>query len=238
MKIAAFQKQSLIEYPGKISAVIFLTGCQLRCQFCYVPHLVLPEKIKKIKGIPKKNILTFLKQRKNFLEAVAISGGEATINSDLLDFIKKIKKIGYFVELETNGTNFKMLKNLVENKLVDYIAMDIKQKIDFKKYFEITGKVLTKEMFENIKKSINYLLKGNVDYEFRTTLVKEFHKKEDIVAICKKIKGANVYFLQNFTKIESGIINGKSFTPFAENEIQEIIESGKKYVNIRVRQYL
>ncbi len=238
MKIAFIQKQSLIEYPGKISAIIFLAGCNLRCQFCYVPHLVLPEEIKKIKPISKKEVFSFLKERKGFLEAVAISGGEPTLNEDLPDFIKEIKKIGYLVELETNGTNFEMVKKLVEEKLIDYIAMDIKHKLEFEKWYEITGRVLTKELFENIKKTIHFVLEGKIDYQFRTTLIKEFHQKEDIIEICKTISGAKLYYLQNFEATETGTISGKSFTPFSDEEIKEIIEAGKKYTNIKFRGYL
>lgn len=237
MKIAGLQKQSLIEYPGKISAIIFFAGCSLRCQFCYVPHLVLPEKIKKIKAIPEKTIFSFLKERKGFLEAVAISGGEPTINPELPEFIEKIKKLGYLVELETNGTNFSMLKKLVEKKLVDYVALDIKHSFSFKKWKEITGGVLTKKMYENILNSIQFLMKGNVDYEFRTTLVKEFHTKNDILEICKKIKKAKIYYLQNY-KQNSETVSGKKFTPFKEDEIKKIVKEGAKYTNIKMRAYL
>ena len=238
MKIASLQKQSLIEYPKKLSAIIFIAGCNLRCQFCYVPHLVLPEKIREIEPISEEEIFSFLEERKGFLDAVAISGGEPTINPELPEFIKKIKKMGYLVELETNGTNFKMLKDLVDQKLVDYVATDIKHKFEFEKWYEITGGVLTKELFENIKKSINFLLEGKVDYEFRTTLIKEFHKKEDIIEICKKIKKAKVYYLQNYEKTESGTVSGKDFTPFSEEEIKEIVKEGRKYTNIKPRPYL
>ena len=238
MKIASLQKQSLIEYPKKLSAIIFIAGCNLRCQFCYVPHLVLPEKIKEIEPISEEEIFSFLEERKGFLDAVAISGGEPTINPELPEFIKKIKKMGYLVELEANGTNFKMLKKLVDEKLIDYVATDIKHKFEFEKWYEITGKVLTPELFENIKKSINFLLEGKVDYEFRTTLIKEFHKKEDIIEICKKIKKAKVYYLQNYEKTETGTVSGKDFTPFSEEEIKEIIKEGKKYTNIKPRPYL
>ena len=239
MIIAHLQKQSLIEYPGKISAVIFLAGCNLRCSFCYVPQLVLPQEIKKTKPIPQGKIFQFLKERKNFLEGVAITGGEPTINRELPDFIKRIKSLGYLVELETNGTNPRMLETLISKKLLDYVAMDIKQSLDdFEKYKQITGKVLTKKMFENIKKSIEILLKGKVDYEFRTTLVKEFHKKEDILKICQKIKDAKIYFLQNYQKIGGKTVSGQEFTPFLEKEILEMIDEGKKYVRIKFRSYL
>jgi pyruvate formate lyase activating enzyme len=237
MKILGLQKQSLIEYPGRISAVVFLGGCNFRCQFCYVPNLVLPEEIRKQKEIPQKEFLAFLKERKDFLEAVAISGGEPTLNKELPNFIKKIKKLGYLIELETNGTNPEMLKYLISKKLVDYVAMDIKHRLDdFKKYKEITGGVLTKRMFENIKKSVRILISGKVDYELRTTIMKEFHKKADILAIGKEIRGAKIYYLQNYQKNRT--ISGKTFTPFEEKEIEEIVKEGRKFVNIKYRKYL
>jgi pyruvate formate lyase activating enzyme len=237
MKILGFQKQSLIEYPGRISAVVFLGGCNLRCQFCYVPHLVLPEEIEKQKEIPQKEIFSFLKERRNFLEAVAVSGGEPTINKDLPDFIRKIKELGYLVELETNGTNSKMIKYLIEKKLVDYLAMDIKHRLDnFEKYKEITGGVLTKKMLENIRNSAKILNSGRVDFEFRTTIMKEFHQKEDILEICREIQGAKIYYLQNYQKNKT--ISGKNFTPFPENEIEEIVKEGQKFVNVKYRKYL
>jgi len=237
MKILGVQKQSLIEYPGRVSAVLFLGRCNFRCVFCHVPHLVLPEKIENQKEISQKEIFSFLKERKNFLEAIAITGGEPTINKDLPDFIEKIKKLGYLVELETNGTNPKMLEELIGKKLVDYLAMDIKHRLDnFKKYKEITGEILTKKMFENIKKSIKILLSGKTDYEFRTTIIKEFHKKEDILEICKEIQGAKIYYLQNYQKNDT--ISGKTFTSFDEEEIEKIVNEGRKFTNIKHRKYL
>jgi pyruvate formate lyase activating enzyme len=159
------------------------------------------------------------------------------LNKDLPDFIEKIKKLGYLVELETNGTNPKMLKFLIDKKLVDYVAMDIKHRLnDFKKYKEITGGVLKKEMFENIKKSVKILLSGKVDYEFRTTIMKEFHKKEDILEICKEISKAKIYYLQNYQK--NSTVSGKTFTPFEEKEIEEIVKEAKNFCNIHYRKYL
>jgi len=236
MKIVGLQKQSLIEYPGKISAVIFIAGCNFRCPWCYVPDLVLPERIKKNKIIPQKEVFSFLKERKKFLEAVVLTGGEPTIHKQLPDFIRKIKKMNYLIELETNGTNPEMINYLIDKKLIDYLAMDIKQDLNFDKYNQIVGNVLTKKLFENIKKSINILLTGKIDYEFRTTLMKEFHKKEEIIEICKKIKNAKIYYLQNFEKKET--ISGKSFTPFSKEEILEIAKEGKKYTNIQPRPYI
>jgi pyruvate formate lyase activating enzyme len=236
MIIAALQKQSLIEYPGKISAILFLAGCNLRCDFCYVPQLVLPEKIKELKPIPEEEIFSFLKERKKFLDALAITGGEPTVNPDLPDFIEKIKKLGYLVEIETNGTNSRMLRELIDKNLIDYVAMDIKQNLEFERYNEISGNSLTEEKFENIKESIEILLKGKIDYEFRTTIMKEFHRKEDILKICERIKKAKVYWLQNYQK--NNTISGKTFTPFKEEEILEILKKGKKITNVKYRKYL
>jgi len=145
--------------------------------------------------------------------------------------------LGYLVELETNGTNPKMLKYLIDKKLVDYVAMDIKHRLDnFEKYKEITGGVLTKRMFENIKKSVKILLSGKVDYELRTTVMKEFHKKEDILEICKEIQEAKIYYLQNYQK--NSTISRKTFTPFKEKEVEEIVKEGQEFTNIKYRKYL
>jgi len=234
MKIGGFQKLSLIDYPGKVSCIVFTVGCNFRCPYCYVPQLVLPEKIKKLKEIPITEIFSFLQKNKNLNEAVVITGGEPTIQPDLLEFVKKVKDVGYLVALETNGTNFEILKNLIEEKLVDYVEMDIKNRLDFEKYNLTVGGVLTEEMFENVRKSIKFLLKGKVAYEFRTTVVKEFHKAEDIVEIAKAIRGAEVYYLQNFRGgVE--VIGKKEFTPLDEKVMEEVVKKASKFVKIKMR---
>ena len=143
MRIGGFQKLSLLDYPGKLSAIIFTLGCNFRCPFCYVPQLVLPEMMKKIKEIPVEYILSYLKKRRRFLDAVVVSGGEATIHSDLPDFLEEIKSMGYLVALETNGSNSRMLRQLVSDSLVDYIEMDLKAPLKFEKYNRAVGGVLT-----------------------------------------------------------------------------------------------
>jgi pyruvate formate lyase activating enzyme len=233
MRIGGFQKLSLVDYPGKISSIIFTIGCDFRCPFCYVPQLVLPEKIKEVKEIQEEYVFSYLEKNKKFLDAVVITGGEPTIYNDLPKFIEKLKALNFLVALETNGSNFQMLKQLVEKKLVDYVAMDIKTRLDFESYNRVVGNVLTKEMFENVKKSIEYLLKTE-SYEFRTTIVKEFHAKEDIIEICKAIKGAKVYYLQNL-KSDVELICGKKLTPFNEKEIEEIVNKGRKFANVSYR---
>jgi len=231
MKIGGFQKLSLVDYPGKVSCIVFTMGCNFKCPYCYVPQLVLPEKIKKLKEIPIAEIFSFLQKNKDLNEAVVITGGEPTLHPDLPEFIRRVKAMGYSVALETNGTNFEMLKNLIEEKLVDYMELDVKNRLDFEKYNLTVGGVLTEEMFENVKKSIKLLLEGKIAYEFRTTVVKEFHTVEDIVEIAKAIKGAEVYYLQNF-RADVEVIGGKRFTPMDEEILKEIVKKASNFIRV------
>jgi len=234
MRIGGFQKLSLVDYPGRLCSIIWTIGCDLRCKFCYDPELVLPEKIRETKEVPKDYIFNYLKKRRGFLDAVEITGGEPTLQGDLSEFIEEIKEIGYLVKLDTNGTNPSMLQYLMDRGLIDYVAMDIKTKLTFEKYKGIVGNVLTQEMFENVKSSSKLLLDSKIAYEFRTTLVKDFHLKEDIIEVCKSIRGAKAYYLQNM-KIVDEFVGGGRLAPFDEKEIQEIVSEGKKLVNIAYR---
>ena len=231
MRIGGFQKLSLIEYPGKISCVVFTIGCNLRCPYCYVPQLVLPEKMKGLREIPESEIFSFLEKNKGLNDAVVITGGEPTLQPDLRDFIRGIKEMDYLVAIETNGTNFEVLKLLIEEGLVDYVEMDIKNRLDFERYNLTVGNVLTEEMFENIKKSIKLLLKDIVPYEFRTTLVKEFHGIDDVVEIAKAIKGARAYYLQNL-KMGVETIGKERFTPVDGETLEEMIKRVSKFVRV------
>ena len=231
MRIGGFQKLSLIEYPGKISCVVFTIGCNLRCPYCYVPQLVLPEKMKGLKEISASEIFSFLEKNRGLNDAVVITGGEPTLQPDLRDFIRRIKEMDYLVAIETNGTNFEMLKSLIEEGLVDYVEMDIKNRLDFERYNLTVGNVLTEEIFENIKKSIELLLKDIVPYGFRTTLVKEFHGIDDVVEIARAIKGARVYYLQN---LEIGVetIGKERFTPVDRETLEKMIKRASKFVRV------
>ena len=198
IKIGGLQKTTLIDYPGKVACTIFLSGCNFRCPFCYNAEMVLPEKIKRQPVIPEKEVFAFLKDRQGLLEAVCITGGEPTINADLPVFIRKIKKLGYLVKLDTNGSNPVMLKKLIAQKLVDYVAMDIKAPLGGKSpnaYKDATG---GKANIEKIKKSIEIIKQSGVDYEFRTTVVPGIHEKEDILELARMIAPAKKFFLQNF----------------------------------------
>jgi len=198
MKIADIQKTTLIDYPDKLACTVFLSGCNFRCPFCYNPELVLPEAIKEHIKIPEKEFFNFLKEKRGLLEGVVICGGEPTINQDLSGFCKKIKKMNYLVKLDTNGSNPEALKELIDNNLIDYVAMDIKGPKE--KYTEIAGFKNCSNFYliDKIEKSINTLKKSNIDYEFRTTVTPSLLGKEDIIKIANWISPAKKYFLQNF----------------------------------------
>ncbi|MBZ9572298.1 anaerobic ribonucleoside-triphosphate reductase activating protein [Patescibacteria group bacterium] len=217
MEIGGLQKLTLIDYPGKISCTVFLTGCDFKCPWCYSSELVLPEKIKKQPGISQKEFFKFLKERKSLLEGVVICGGEPTINKELPNFIKKIKKLGYLVKLDTNGSNPRILKNLINKGLIDYVAMDVKAPKE--KYNKVAG---GKVNIKNIEKSIEILKEGKVDYEFRTTVVPALHKKEDILKIFKWIKPARKYFLQNFRPEKTIDPKFEKIKPYSQEKIIKI----------------
>jgi len=250
MIIGGLQKFSLLDYPGKIAAIIFTQGCNFRCHFCYNPMLVWPEgkagRLKNISSInPVKSALLFngvnqkdhtlikedglfdfLKKRKNKLEGVVISGGEPTLHKDLPQFIKKIKNLGYLVKLDTNGTKPEVLGKLVKEKLVDYIAMDIKApKGKYEKV--VCGRV----DFKKIEKSVRIIRESRLPYEFRTTIVPGLLEKEDIEKIGRIIKGAQNWFLQKF-KSGTDLVDNKfrDIGPFVDKEMEEMVRLGKKYV--------
>lgn len=189
MKIGGIQKLSLIDYPHMLSAVLFTIGCNFRCPFCHNPTLVIPEKY--AQSIDVDGIFKFLEERKKYINGVVITGGEPTLYPDLPEFIKKIKGMGYAVKLDTNGSNPEMLERLIDEKLVDYVAMDIKAPLE--RYSELTN---TDVDIEKIKKSIEILKKSKVKYEFRTTVAPNL-TFEDIEKICGEVGGAE-YYLQQF----------------------------------------
>ena len=198
MKIGGLQKLTLIDFPGRLAATVFLTGCDFRCPFCYSAELVLPQRIKEQPEITQKELFNFLKDRKGLLEGVVICGGEPTLNKNLPLFIKKIKKDGYLVKIDTNGSNPKMLEILLKKGLIDYVAMDIKAPKE--KYGRAVGmaECWTDRMMKNIDKSINILKESGIDFEFRTTVVPQLLEREDILKIARWIKPAPKYYLQNF----------------------------------------
>lgn len=188
--IGGLQKSSLIDYPTHISAIIFTQGCNFRCPYCHNPELIFEEShtIESTRAV-----LNFLQKRIGKLDGVVISGGEPTLQKHLPDFIKQIKDMGFRVKLDTNGTNPEMLKRLINEKLIDYVAMDIKAPIE--KYSQVT---CTKVNTKDILKSIEILKNSQIDYEFRTTVVKSQLFAEDFEKIAQMIKGCEKYYLQRF----------------------------------------
>lgn len=191
MKIGGLQRVSLIDYPGLISAVLFLQGCNFRCPYCHNPELVDPNLFKSC--IKENDVFEFLETRKGKLDAVTITGGEPTIQNQLAVFIRQIKKMGFAVKLDTNGTQPPLIKEVIDHKLIDYISMDVKAPFD--KYKEV---VRVKVDENSIKESIRIILKAKIPYEFRTTVVKSQLNENDIMQIGRMIHGASRYVLQNF----------------------------------------
>lgn len=190
MTIGGFQKVSLIDYPGKIAAIIFTVGCNFKCGYCHNRELNCVEGVNKIS---EDEILSFLEKRKGKLEGVVITGGEPTLQKDLEIFIRKIKEMGYLVKLDTNGSNPQIIENLIRAELLDFIAMDIKA--PFYKYQKIAN---TKIISLSIKKSISLIINSKIKHEFRSTVVKNELRAEDLILMAKMIKGASVYALQKF----------------------------------------
>lgn len=225
MKIAGLIKHSLIDYPGKIAAVVFTQGCNFRCGFCHNPDLL---DITAEGSLNEESILSFLEKRVGLLDGVVITGGEPTLQPDLVQFVKKIKNLGMLIKLDTNGSNPRLLKKLLEEDLVDYVAMDVKGPLA--KYSEICAYLNTKI----IQESIDLLLSAkDLEYEFRTTLLPYYHSKEDIVEIGKLISGAKKYTLQGFRPeitFDSSLANEKSFRAEELNEFASILEKHIKTV--------
>ena len=233
MKIGGLEYLTLIDYPGKVAATVFTIGCNFRCPFCYSSEIVIPKKIENHPIIPEKEFFDFLDNRKGLLEGIVICGGEPTIHQDLPIFIKRIKEKGFLVKIDSNGSNPEMLNDLIENKLIDYVAMDVKGPKE--KYGLMAGlnNQWDKTMMENIEKSINILKNSEIDYEFRTTVIPDVLKKEDILKIANWIKPAKRYYLQNY-RAEKETIDPEFMKkePYSEEFLLEIQEEIKSYFDI------
>ena len=195
MKIGGFQRFSLIDYPGKICAIVFTQGCNFRCPYCHNPELVNPELFEA--PIPEGDILSFLANRRGKLDAVEITGGEPTLQPDLMDFMRKIKDLEYLVKLDTNGSNPGIISEAIERGIVDYLAMDVKAPLE--RYQEITDSRVDPA---KIKHSIELIMSSGADYEFRTTVVKSQLGKRDILEIGRLIRGSKRYILQKFVPVK------------------------------------
>ena len=191
VEIKGIEKMTLVDYPGKVASTLFLPNCNFRCHYCHNPDLVLRPHT--LKTIDEKELMNYLESKKKWIDGICITGGEPTIHKDLPEFIAKFKEKGFSVKLDTNGTNPEMLNLLIEKKLVDCIAMDIKAPLE--KYDEVTGVTVNKE---SIKKSVELLKKSKIDCEFRTTVCPGMLDEKDMDTIGIWLKGEKKYFLQGF----------------------------------------
>ena len=228
MQIHGFVKTTLLDYPKHVAATIFTGGCNFRCPFCHNGNLVLHPN--NTPTIPEQEILSYLEKRKHLLDGVCITGGEPTLQPDLITFITKIKHLGLLVKLDTNGYQPDVLKELLEQHLLDYVAMDIKNS---KEKYAITTSLPNFDI-ERINASIHLLQNGGIPYEFRTTVVKQLHSEEDMLKISEWIKHTPAYFLQSYKENEHVISPG--FSAYSKEEllhIKNLILSNIPTVEIR-----
>lgn len=227
MKLYGLQKLTLLDYPGHTACTVFTGGCNFRCPFCHNAGLVT--RIDPTATMEEEAFFAFLEKRRGILDGVCITGGEPLMQPDIRPFIEKIKNMGFYVKLDTNGSFPDKLKELIDGGLIDYVAMDVKNAID--KYSETAGVAVDTDAIE---KSLDLLLEGRVDYEFRTTVVKELHSEEDIEKIASRIRGAKRFFLQNFVNSEN--IIGEGFTAHTPENMERMRLLATSYIqNVALR---
>lgn len=217
MLILGLTKTTLLDYPEKVAATVFTGGCNFRCPFCHNGPFVL-NPANEVR-IPKEDIIEYLIKRKNVLEGVCITGGEPTINCDLEDFIKEIKEIGYLVKLDTNGTHPDMLLGLIEKKLIDYVAMDIKNS---REKYCITASC-EESLIDKVERSVELLKQGRIGYEFRTTVVRELHDRNDIENIASWIGKGSKWYIQSYA--ESDNVIEKRFSAYTKDELIKLTQN-------------
>ena len=225
MHIEAYQKLTLLDYPGKTAVTIFTHGCNFRCPFCHNAGLVIRPSAQRVE---EAEVLSYLEKRKNLLDGVCITGGEPLLQSDIADFIRKVRAIGYAVKLDTNGSFPDKLAELIDAGLIDYVAMDIKNAPD--KYASTAG--IPQDIVVRVKESVSLLLQNKVDFEFRTTVTAAHHTKEDMRAIGEWIKGAEKYFIQPFKDSGDIVAGSASAGAYAleKGHAEALLEAVKPFV--------
>lgn len=221
MLIGGFQKMTVQDFPEKIACIIFTHGCNFKCPFCHNAALVTQE----AEGISREEIFSYLNKRRGVLDGVVISGGEPLLHGEAaFELMREIKSLGYLIKLDTNGYFPQRLKYVIENGLVDYVAMDVKNSPE--KYAKTAG-IATLD-FDNIKESIKIITESGVDYEFRTTVTRELHTKEDFVKIGELIRGAKRYYIQNFS--DSGNLISNTSSPLDTQGLNALLDAVLPYV--------
>ena len=232
MLIKGLQKLTLLDFPEKMACTVFTFGCNLRCPFCHNASLVLSERADDTL-IPEEEFFSFLQKRRGILEGVCITGGEPTLQPDLPAFIRKIRDVGFAVKLDTNGARPAVLKSLVAEGLLDYVAMDVKNSLSA--YPETVG--LPAFDVAPVEESMDFLLEGHVPFEFRTTLVKGLHTPEGVAEMGRRLAGEERFFLQTFE--DSGDLiagEGDALSSFTPAETQELLCILRQYVpNAQIR---
>ena len=218
--IGGLQKVTLLDFPGKVACTVFMTGCNLRCPYCHNPDLVLTKDNGKY--ISEKEFFEFLLSRKGKLDGVCITGGEPTLYPNLTNLIRRIREMGFLVKLDSNGTVPEILKLLLREKLLDYVAIDIKNAPT--RYAETCGA----DVIEQVKKSAALLKNSNIDYEFRTTVCHPFHSPDGMQEIGRWLHGAKRYFIQPF--VDSGNLLGSGISAMAKPELKTLLKAVKPYI--------
>jgi pyruvate formate lyase activating enzyme len=194
LPVKGFQKMSMVDYPGKLCSVVFVANCNFRCPYCQNPDLIL--NYRNLPSIPERKVLEYLKKRRKWVDGVCITGGEPCLHEDLAGFIRKLKSMRFLVKLDTNGSNPEILGDLIRNRFLDYIAMDIKAPL--KRYSEVAG---VKVNVLNVRKSAALVMKSGIDYEFRTTVLPRLFGEDDMVSIGRWLKGARLYCIHQFRSL-------------------------------------
>jgi len=223
MLISGLQKMTLLDYPGLVACTVFTGGCNFRCPFCHNAQLVLPDRIGR--SDLTEQVLTFLRKRQGLLDGVAITGGEPLLHADMPEFLRKVRDLGYQIKLDTNGSFPNRLRAIVEEGLVDRVAMDIKNAP------MLYGKTIGVPNFdmEPIERSKNYLLEGRVEYEFRTTVVYGLHTEESLCAAARWIEGAREYYLQQY-KDSGDLLSPYGLEAFTDKEMHGLLEKVREII--------
>lgn len=224
MKVTGIQKLTLLDYPGVVACTVFTAGCNFRCPFCHNAMLVLPEQIDD-ECLTDDEVFGFLKKRKGVLDGVAVTGGEPLLHADMPEFLARVKELGYKIKLDTNGSNPELLSEIVKNKLVNRVAMDIKNAPE--EYARTIG--LKSFDIAPVERSKEMLLRGDIDYEFRTTVVKGIHTKESLIGAAKWIEGAKEYYLQQF-KDSGNLILPDGLSAYDEKQMHALADAVRDYV--------
>ena len=221
MLLMGLQKTTLLDYPGKVACTVFTGGCNFRCPFCHNASLVCD--VDTTDRLEEEEFWRFLSKRRGILDGVCVTGGEPLLQKDIFDFLSKIRELGFLIKLDTNGSSPDALRHILNEGLIDALAMDIKNSDE--KYALTCG---LERMPSGIDESIEMIMRSDLDYEFRTTVVRELHTAEDIEKIAKKIQGAKKYFLQGF--IDSGNLIGEGFSAYSATEMQNLLKYAQKYI--------